>query len=107
MDSDSDTEGYYQSSDGQSDFEGLETSVNVEASAAPIASTSRGGVVDTATGRLAVEAPDSSDDSAGSLDADTSGSSTDEDHLGPFYRSAMRPTPIIVHHNNSETFSSL
>ena len=74
MDSDSDTEGYYQSSDGQSDFEGLETSVNVQASAAPIASTSRGGgVVDTATGGRAVEAPDSSDDSA-----DTSGSSTDE-----------------------------
>ena len=73
MDSDSDTEGYYQSSDGQSDFEGLETSVNVEASVAPIASTSRSG-----GGRLAVEAPDSSDDSAGSLDADTSGSSTDE-----------------------------
>ena len=33
MDSESDTEGYH-SSDGQSDFEDLETSVNVEASAA-------------------------------------------------------------------------
>ena len=78
MDSDSDTEGYCQSSDGQSDFECLERSVNVEASAAPAASTSRGGGVDTATGGLGIEAPDSSEDSAGSPDADTSGSSTDE-----------------------------
>ena len=40
------------------------------------ASTSSG--VDMATGRLGVEAPDSSDDLTGSPDADTSGSSTDE-----------------------------
>ncbi len=78
MDSESDTEGYHQSSDGQSDFEGLETSVNVEASAAPITSISRSGGVDTATAGLGVEAPESSDDSAGSPDADTSWSSTDE-----------------------------
>ena len=55
-----------QSSDGQSDFEDLETSVNVEASAG---STSSGGGM--ATGRLGVEAPDSSDDSTGSPNADT------------------------------------
>ena len=65
MDSESEIEGY-QSSDGQSDFDDVETCQSVKASATPVASTSIG--ADTATGRADVESARASDKSDSSTD---------------------------------------
>ena len=73
MDSESEIEGY-QSSDGQSDFDDVETCQSVEASATPVARTSSG--ADTATGRADVEESESPYESA--RPSDKSDSSTDE-----------------------------
>ena len=73
MDSESEIEGY-QSSDGQSDFDDVETCQSVEASATPVASNSSG--ADTATGKADVEESESADESA--RPSDKSDSSTDE-----------------------------
>ena len=73
MDSESEIEGY-QSSDGQSDFDDVETCQSVEASATPVAGTSSS--TDTATGRPDVEESESPYESARA--SDKSDSSTDE-----------------------------